>query len=647
MGHGPFAVSVPIRFGDDFELDPRSQRLCRAGRVLKLERIPTEILLLLIEKNGELVTRDQIIERVWGEGVFLDTDNSINGAIRKIRQVLKDDPESPRFVQTVTGRGYRFIAPVVQPAPSDREDASVDRAAAADSSPNAAREPRPGRKVATWQLVSVIGIVVVLIAGLGTYLYNLRSRAPVQGTPVRSMLAVLPFENLTGDPEQEYFSDGLTEEMISQLGNLDPAHLGVIARTSVMHYKHTGEALDRIGKELGVQYALEGSVRRDSNKVRITAQLIQIKDQSHIWARQYDRDLSNLLALQAEIAQEIAGEIQLTLGDHRRIDTARQSSLSPQGYEAYDLYLKGRFLWNKRTGQGLQQAIEYFQQAIAKDPNCARAYTGLADSYALLGGYSTTPQTESMPKARAAALKALELDPELAEAHTSLALITENFDFDWETAEKEYGRAIELNPNYATAHHWYAEFLSLQGRFTEALAESERARELDPLSLIIAADQGVILFYARQYDASIAQFRAVKEMEPAFPRAHMVLAPYIEKHQFADALAELEQWEAPGGKSAWTWAWRAFIYGRSGQNAQARQALAQVKQFYDRGQSSPDPMLWALIAVGDRDEAFAWFEKAYADHSNVLTSLKVNPGFDGLRSDPRFQNLMRRVRLAQ
>src|SRR5208282_4362079 len=587
------------------------------------------------------------IERVWGEGVFLDTDNSINGAIRKIRQVLKDDPESPRFVQTVTGRGYRFIAAVVHLAAPDREDASVVRAAAPDSSPNAAREPRPGRKVATWQLVSLIGIVVVLIAGLGTYLYNLRSRAPVQGTPVRSMLAVLPFENLTGDPEQEYFSDGLTEEMISQLGNLDPAHLGVIARTSVMHYKHTGEALDRIGKELGVQYALEGSVRRDSNKVRITAQLIQIKDQSHIWARQYDRDLSNLLALQAEIAQEIAGEIQLTLGDHRRIDTARQSSLSPQGYEAYDLYLKGRFFWNKRTGQGFQQAIEYFQQAIAKDPNCARAYTGLADSYALLGGYSTTPQTESMPKARAAALKALELDPELAEAHTSLALITENFDFDWETAEKEYGRAIELNPNYATAHHWYAEFLSLQGRFTEALAESERARELDPLALIIAADQGVILFYARQYDASIAQFRAVKEMEPAFPRAHMVLAPYIEKHQFADALAELEQWEAPGGKSAWTWAWRAFVYGRSGQNAQARQALAQVKQFYDRGQSSPDPMLWALIAVGDRDEAFAWFEKAYADHSNVLTSLKVNPGFDGLRSDPRFQNLMRRVRLAQ
>jgi TolB-like protein/DNA-binding winged helix-turn-helix (wHTH) protein/Tfp pilus assembly protein PilF len=650
VGHGPFAVSGPIRFGDDFELDPRSQRLCRAGRVLKLERIPTDILLLLVENNGELVTRDQIIQRVWGEGVFLDTDNSINGAIRKIRQVLKDDPENPRFIQTVTGRGYRFIAPVAEPeapgpvtTPVVHAATPAQNASLSDVDAGNSLDAKP----APWHLAGLIGIVVVLIAGLGTYLYNFRSRPAMQGPPVRSMLAVLPFENLTGDPEQEYFSDGLTEEMISQLGNLDPSHLGVIARTSVMHYKHTEEPLDRIGKELGVQYAIEGSVRRDSNKVRITAQLIQVKDQSHIWARQYDRDLSNLLALQAEIAQEIAGEIQLTLGDRRRIDTARRSPLSPQAYEAYDLYLKGRFFWNKRTAPGFLQAIDYFQQAIAKDPNYSRAYTGLADSYALLGGYSSTPQTESMPKARAAALKALELDPGLAEAHTSLALITENFDYDWETAEKEYRRAIELNPNYATAHHWYAEFLSLQGRFPEALAEIARARELDPLSLIIAADNGVILCYARQYDASIAQFRAVKEMEPAFSRAHMVIAPYVEKHQFADALAELEQWEAPGGKSAWTWAWRAFIYGRSGQTHQARQALAQVKQFYDHGQSSPDPMLWALIGVGDRDKAFVWFEKAYADHSNVLTSLKVNPAFDTLRSDPRFQNLMRRVRLAQ
>jgi TolB-like protein/DNA-binding winged helix-turn-helix (wHTH) protein/Tfp pilus assembly protein PilF len=644
VGPSPFAVSFPIRFGDDFEFDPRAQKLCRAGRLLKLERIPTEILLLLIEKNGELVTRDQIVERVWGEGAFLDTDNSINGAVRKIRQVLRDDPENPRFIQTVTGRGYRFIAPVTPAAPLD-PDPPADRPVADVLSPDAPPERIPSRDSSRWLRVSLIGIVV-LAAGLAAHLYNLRSHAPTPGHPPRPMLAVLPFENLTGDPEQEYFSDGLTEEMISQLGNLDPSHLGVIARTSVMRYKHTDESLDRIGRELGVQYALEGSVRRDADKVRITAQLIQVKDQSHIWARQYDRDLSNLLALQAEIAQEIAAQIQLTLGDHRRLDTARPSSPGPSGYEAYDLYLKGRFFWNKRTGRGFQQAIDYFQQAIAKDPNYSRAYTGLADSYTLLGGYNAVPQTESMPKARSAALKALELDPDLAEAHTSLALIEENFDYDWQTAEKEYRRAIELNPNYATAHHWYAEYLSLQGRFPEALAESESARELDPLSLIIAADHAMILFYARQYDASIAQFRSVKEMEPAFPRAGMVVAPYIENRQFAEALAELKDWDNAYGEGAWSWAWRAFVYGRSGQNAQAQQALAKVRQYYHQGFRSPDPMLWALIGVGDRDQAFVWLEKAYSDHSNVLTSLKVNPAFDALRPDPRFQNLMRRVRLA-
>jgi len=649
VGHGASAVSLPIRFGDDFEFNPRSQQLRREGRAVKLERIPLEILLLLIEKNGDLVTREAIIERIWGEGVFLDTDNSINTAIRKIRQVLRDDPENPRFIQTVTGRGYRFVAEVVHPPAQDRDEASeAARSALPESDVPPATlpaRPDPASKRRPWGPITLIGFAVVCVA-LGVYFYTSRSRPAASAPPARSMLAVLPFENLTGDAEQEYFSDGLTEEMISQLGNLDPSHLGVIARTSVMHYKHSGEPLDRIGRELGVQYALEGSVRRDSNKVRITAQLIQIKDQSHVWAREYDRDLSDLLALQAEIAQEIADEIQLTLGDHRRSESAHLPALSPNAYEAYDLYLKGRFFWNKRSGPGLQQAIEYFQQAIAKDPQYARAYAGLADSYALLGGYTGLPQTKIMPKARAAAMKALELDPNLAEAHTSLALITENFDFDWETAEKEYHHAIDLNPNYATAHHWYAEFLSLQGRFDEALAESERARALDPLSLIIAADRGVILLYAREYDKAIAQFRAVKEMEPGFSRSGLVVAAYVEKGQYDDALAELSTWYDPDN-SPWVLAWRTMIYSRRGQPAQARHCLERLRQIYSQGSIAPDPVLWAYLGIGDRDQVFEWFERAYKDHSNVLTSLKVNPAFDPLRDDPRFQELMRRIRLVQ
>ncbi|MGA9354236.1 MAG: winged helix-turn-helix domain-containing protein [Terriglobales bacterium] len=650
--------STPIRFGDDFELDRRSQKLSRAGRTLKLERIPTEILVLLIEKNGETVSREQIIERIWGNGVFLDTDNSINGAIRKIRQALKDDPEQPQFIQTITGSGYRFIAPVLAPI-SVPEVAGLGQNAQGlpgqrvsdftpqDASPTViTASAYPDRTSSSRLRLGLVGgLVIVLSAALVVYLQSRRSTSPMPPTG-RSMLAVLPFENFTGDATQDYFSDGLTEEMISQLGNLDPAHLGVIARTSVMHYKHEQAPLSQIAKELGVQYVIEGSVRRDAGRVRITAQLIQTKDQTHLWARQYDRDLNNLLTLQSEIAREIANEIEFSLSGRRPIDAAPTSSQGPNAYEAYDLYLRGRFFWNKRTVEGFREAIDYFQQAIAKDPGYARAYAGLADSYALLGGYGVTPQNESMPKARAAALKALELDSGLAEAHTSLALITENFDFDWAKAEQEYRRAIELNPSYATAHQWYAEYLALLGRFDEALAESERARALDPLSLIIAADKGAILYYARRYDEAIAQFRGVREMEPDFPRAQMMVSALVEKGEFATALAEFEKSDDRRNE-AWTWAWRAYVYGRGGQHAQAERALERVRLSYKRQPISPDPMLWALLGGGDRNEIFAWFEKAYADHSNLLTTLKVNPAFDPLRDDPRFESLMRRVRFTQ
>jgi TolB-like protein/DNA-binding winged helix-turn-helix (wHTH) protein/Flp pilus assembly protein TadD len=636
-----------VVLADNLELDRRAYQLRRSGKPVKLSRIPMELLLLLVERRGELVTREEIGERIWGKDVFVDQDNNINAAIRKLRQVLDDDPEEPKFIQTVTGRGYRFIAPASEPptvTPSEeagaekpaQDAAFVDRRA---SSPPVARR-RAGRLHPVFLATALILVVAAVV-----YFQWFRYHTHSQAAAGRLMLAVLPFENLTGDAGQDYFSDGLTEEMIAQLGNLDPQHLGVIARTSVMHYKGTAQKLDQIGGELGVQYVLEGSVRRSSDKVRITAQLIQVKDQSHVWARQYDRELSNLLAVQGEIAREVAREIPLRLVDAKAAVPASHALLGPQEYEAYDLYLKGRYFWNKRTPRGFQQAIECFQQAIAKDPTDARAYAGLADSYALLSGYTQTPQTESMPKARAAALKALELDEGLAEAHTSLALITENYDWDWKTAEKEYRRAIELNPNYATAHHWYAEFLSWQGRFDEAFAESERARQLDPLSLIIASDNAAILFYSRQYDRAIAQCRSVLEMEPNFPRAHLVVAAYAENGQLADALSDLEKWH-DGQPEAWTWAWRAYIYGRAGQQVQARHALVKLQQLYRHQTIGPDPILWAYVGVGDRDQAFAWFEKAYADHSNLLTSLKVNPAYDALREDPRFQDLMRRVGLA-
>jgi TolB-like protein/Tfp pilus assembly protein PilF len=489
---------------------------------------------------------------------------------------------------------------------------------------------------------------IVLIAALGTYFAWSRSRTRPQLSSGRLMLAVLPFENLTGDAGQDYFSDGLTEEMISQFGRIAPERLGVIARTSVMHYKHTQEPLEQIGRELGVQYVLEGSVRRDADKVRISAQLIQMSDQTHLWARQYDRGMTSLLALQGEIAQEIADEIHLRLGgDHKQIATDSKPTSSPSSYEAYDLYLKGRYFWNKRTVQGFQQAILYFQQAVAKDPNYARAYAGLADSYALTSSYRFAPQNEFMPKARAAALRALQIDDSLAEAHTSLALITEIYDWDWQTAEREYRRAIQLDANYATAHQWYAEYLSFQGRFDEALQESERARQLDPLSLIIATDNGAILYYSRQYDRAIEQFRAVLEMEPSFPRAHFVLYAYVQKGRFADALADIENWRRTDDAPL-TWAEEAYVYGRWGQPEHARRALKKFEELRQERHLDPGQgLLSAYLGMGDKDRVFAVLEKACAERSNVLATLRVEPNYDTLRSDPRFQDLLRRVGLAQ
>ena len=638
-----FKLNESIRFAD-FELDPQTYRLSRQGRTLKLERIPTEVLIFLIEHKGELVTREQIVERVWGKDVFLDTDNSINGAIRKIRQALRDDAEQPRFIQTFSGRGYRFIADLQSDPPADTPAASAAKSSlliieSAAVTPALSGERAPSQSRISPKMVGAILAGLVALALIAGWIASSRSRtAPVP--PSRVMLAVLPFENLTGDANQEYFSDGLTEEMITQLGSLDPEHMGVIGRTSVMHYKVTRAPLDQIGRELGVQYVLEGSVRKDANNVRVAAQLIQTKDQTHVWARQYDRELTGLLNLQGEIAQEIADEIRFTLGDHQQ--AKGRAILTPQNYQAYDLYLRGQFFFNRRTAPDLEKAISLFQQAVEKDPDYARAYAGLAASYAVLPGYTETPQGELISKGRAAALKALQLDEGSAEAHTALALIVQSYDWDWQTAEREFRRAIELNPNYATAHHWYAEHLTWRGRFDEALQESERARQLDPLSLIIASDNGAILYFSRQYDRAIEKWHSVQGMDPNFLRAHLIIGAYVEKGMYPEALAENARMRAQVEPQSF-WSWQAYIYGRQGNPAEASRAIEKLLSLNRTRSVDPFVVAWAYLRSGEKDQALFWLEKAYAQHSNELVTLKVHPAFDFMRDEPRFKDLLRRV----
>ncbi len=646
--------SCKYRFGP-FELRTQTRELYKHGIRLKLRPQAYQVLVLMLEHAGECVTREELQKRVWPSNTFVDFENGLNTAIKQLRASLSDSAAEPRYIETLPKLGYRLIMPVEVESGSARERAAgtTEDSGSAKVVGEAAvlpleRPTRPRR----WLWVAAVLVGVLGIVCLAVILKWSRVQpAPRKGVSSgRIMVAVLPFDNLTGDETQDYFSDGLTEEMIAQLGRLDPNEIGVIARTSMMHYKHTSERVDQIGSELGVQYVLEGSVRRESEKVRINAELIEVGGQRRLWAQEYDRELTNLLVVQSEIAREISDSIQLTLGSPGRSEAVAKPSLTPQAYQAYDLYLKGLYFWNERNISGFQQAIAYFQQAIAKDPNYAPAYAGLANSYTLLPGYSLTPPSKYIPKARAAALRALEIDDDLPEAHVALALILENYDWDWDAAEKEYRRAIELNPNYATAHQWYAELLMWRGRFDEAFRESEYARTLDPLSLIIATDHAAIFYFSRQYDRAIEQFNSVLEMDPNFPRAHMVVDAYIQKGSYAEAQASLEEWRGTfdEGIGMWSmWSKSAYIYGRLGQKDKARAELKKLEAANGRQQIDPAALVLANIGAGNNQAALDWLEKAYAQHSNIMTTTKVEPAFDPLRSDPRFQELLQRVGLAQ
>jgi TolB-like protein/DNA-binding winged helix-turn-helix (wHTH) protein/Flp pilus assembly protein TadD len=639
----PSQANHLYQFGK-FSLDTQSRTLKRAGATTPMTPKAFDTLLLLVQNAGRVVAKGELMKAVWQDS-FVEESN-LTQTIFMVRKAL-DETNDRRYILTVQGHGYRFLAPVAELPSQAPERIAPEPAADAGTILKipSASPPRRASKL-RWAVLASAVVAIALLIGFTWRPW--RSRHGAAEPQGKIMLAVLPFDNFTGDPGQEYFSDGLTEEMISQLGDLDPAHLGVIARTSVMHYKHSQESLPQIGKELGVQYVIEGSVRRDSERVRISAQLIQVKDQSHVWARQYDRDLGHLLELQGEIAREVAGEIDLSLNGQRRLQAAQAAASRPPGtksYEAYDLYLKGRYFWNKRTAEGFRQAADYFQQAIDKDANYAPAYAGLADTFSLMSTWYLGPQNQLMPKARTAALRALELDEGLAEAHASLALIEENYDYDWPGAEKEFRRAIELNPQYATAHQWYAEFLSWQGRFDEAFAESSQARQLDPLSLIIATDHASILYESRQYEKAIEQCRSVLELDSTNGHARgLMISPYLELGRYDEAVDTINRW-TPREAEPWRWAWKAVVYGRSGRAAEAQRLLAKLEQLPVSRPDRYELLLLAYSATGQKERVLDLLERAYAEHSNSIVKIKVDPIYDPIRSDPQFKDFLRRIRL--
>jgi TolB-like protein/DNA-binding winged helix-turn-helix (wHTH) protein/Tfp pilus assembly protein PilF len=631
----------PVSFGE-FVADFRLKELRRNGIRLKLPRQPLVVLEMLLERPREVVTREELRARLWPEETFVDFDHSLNVAINRLRATLCDSAEEPHFIETVPRVGYRFIATVNSRAPaasSEPTPAAAGTEIAHKTEPAPQEELRPSlNSQMRWYAV----VLALVLAGSLTFYFAPHTRRQPSPPPAEKiMLAVLPFENLTGDANNEYFSDGLTEEMITQLAQLQPDRLGVIARTSVMAYKHGDRSVARVGSQLGVQYILEGSLRQSAGRVRVTAQLIQANDQTHLWARDYDRDLGDILTLEQEVSSDVAREIQLELTGQQQASLTRPRPVDP---DAHELYLKGRFYWNKRTPEGIKKSVEYFQGAIRKDPNYAEAYVGLADAYRFLMN-NLSPE-EVMPKARAAAEKALVINPNLAEAHASLGLIVPYFDWDWEAAKKHFQRAIELNPNYATAHHWYAEaYLTIMGRMDESLAEMRAAQRLDPFSCAIEADLGKTLYFARRYDEAAAQLRKALDLDPNCYPALIWLRPlYVDTGRYSQAFEVFDKEQALTSPDV-RLEIQADIYAQMGRTEEARRLLAQLLKLAQKEHVDPGSIAAVYIHLGDKAQAFAWLEKAYAERSNYMSSLKVWGLYDPIRSDPRFVDLERRVKL--
>jgi TolB-like protein/DNA-binding winged helix-turn-helix (wHTH) protein/tetratricopeptide (TPR) repeat protein len=643
-----FSSSIrSVRFGV-FEVDLRAGEVRKKGVRVRLQGQPYMLLVTLLKQQGEVVTREELRRALWPEDTFVDFDHSLGTAVNKLREMLGDSASNPRFVETLHRKGYRFIAPVTafggsEDTPVVHEDAVTEPQPAPADLPAPVDQDQaqlPGRGTAkrSWlRHWKMSGFALVLLSAAVLALIFLSSHP---SSNIRS-LAVLPLENLSGEPSQDYFSDGMTDELTTELGQI--SELRVISRTSAMTYKGAHRPLPKIGQELNVDAVVEGTVLRSGNQVRITVQLIRATTDKQLWGKSYNVELRDILTVQKEVARSIVQEIRIELTPHEQAVLENAKRVNP---EAYETYLKGGFFWNKRTADGLKKAIENFNDAIAKDPNYAPAYVGLADAYALAGDwqYGVLAPREAYPKAQAAATEAIALDNSLGEAHISLAWCLDGFKWDWEAAGKEFKQGIELSPGYATGHHWYGWHLAALGRHDEAIAELERAESLDPLSLVIGTDLAEELLIARRYDEAIQQSRKTMAMDPFFALTHFVLGEtYGQKMMYNEAIAELQRAiELSPGSTAFT-ATLGYVYAVSGARDKAVKILNNLKIVSNDRFSNAAVIALVYVGLDEKDQAMAWLEKAYSERFNP--QILMRPCFDPIRSDPRFQDLLRHIGL--
>lgn len=660
---GTARPSQAYRFGL-FEVDERRGEVRKQGLRIRVRGRPYDILLILLERHGELITRDELRARLWSSDTFVDFDHGLNAAMNRLRELLGDSAENPRFIETIPRKGYRFIAPVtvmsavspgaLEPAAVTDVPSPVARSADAPAIAGIGLSPQPTAdhpvpppfvalpgpaRPRRLRLTIALALLAIAIGGLSVW--RLTGTRAASGAPMR--IAVLPFRNLSGDPEQEFFSDGFTEEMIAELGGLEPARLGVIARTTSMHYKGSATNAHDIGTELGVDYVLEGSVRREGDRVRISADLVETKGQTNLWSDSYDKKASDVIDIQKDVAMAIAHAIVPTLG----IRGALSEHAAPASFQAYEYTLKGRFFREQATEDSTRKAIEYFDRALALDPNYAAAYAGRGDAYRLLGapGWEVEAPEALLRKARSSAERALALDPSSSEAHAAMSMVHFSYDWDLAAAEREIKESIRLNPSSSKAHQYYSGILTTAGRMDEATLEARRGLELDPLSATAGTTLGVRLYYANRIDDAEAEFRKTLEVAPSFAVAHWGLAQcFRAKARVEDELDELTKAVTLSGNSAYMRAHLGYGYAAAGDRARA---LAIAEELEAEGRSRyVAPYHLALIAagLGDTPGALRWLERAYRDRSGWMMFLPVEPEFQKTREAPEVQRLLASIR---
>ena len=646
-----------FRFGP-FEADLNSCELRKHGVKLKLSEQPFQILAILLEKPGQIVTREELQTLLWHGDTFVDFDHGLNNAVMRLREVLGDSSGNPHYIETIPKRGYRFVAPVTAAAPgaaakpiSDTLTSSVALQTATampvDLQRTSIRSQSPSRQ--SWftlpriALITVLALLGVALSALAAH-YVGRVDASKMLAERSSSLVVLPLENLSGDKEQDYFADGMTDDLIANLAKI--RSLRVIPRSTAMAYKGARKPLSAIAAELNVDAVVEGTVMRAGNRVRITAELVQVSTDRHLWADTYESQIGDVLALQNRVSSAIVEEIRISLTPEEKERLAKKPpAVSP---EAYENYLKGRYYWNKRSEESLTRAIEYFQLATQQDSHYALAYAGLADCYSIIGSaiVGSVPTLEVAPKAKAAALKALDLDPSLAEAQTSLATVRFNYDWDWAGAAKGFQSAIAHNPNYPTAYQRYSLYLMAMGQTRESLTQMNHARDLDPLSISMNFSLGWRLYMARHYDQAIAQLRNTLEMDSEFALPRMVLGQaYEQKGAYAEAIAELQKAARISHDSPMMLGELGHAFGLAGKKAEAERILKQLKEMSGKQYVSPFYLAIVYAGLHEDERAIDWLELAVKDRSNAVIFVKVDPELDELRSNPRFQSLLQRLSL--